>query len=207
MLFEICLLVGGELLGLRGQIVDRVRGVVAGDLKYRIVGQIMENGLPASDGLVQRLERLAEIGLALAVFVQIGGQLVDQGGEGLEFAVDAPVAGRFAAWDEPLDGVGAFIDVLGVEVDAGCRIDAGFGDGLLLCVGEGLGLVALCRAAGGSDRNEQNGEPYADSAWFSPRRASIERPAIGRRGHAAQSPGTRQSTAGRPAAWLHPARR
>ena len=100
--------------------------------------------LPARDALVERLERLANVGFALSVDVEVIAELVHEGGEVLELAVQAPDSRLcMRAWDESLDGVGMFVEKLDVKTDADDGIDAGLGDLVLLGLSQRLGFILL----------------------------------------------------------------
>src|SRR5579875_1627154 len=71
--FEVRLLLGSQLPGLGGKVAECVAGVVARDLVSGILGEAAQDSLPAGDGFVEFLESFAQVGLSVAVLIQVRG--------------------------------------------------------------------------------------------------------------------------------------
>ena len=93
-LIEVRVQRGGKPFGFIGQVVERLGGIALRHFEEGVFGQTPDNPLPARDAFVQPLKRFADIGLTVAILVQIRSELVDQCGKVLEFAVQAARAAR-----------------------------------------------------------------------------------------------------------------
>ena len=130
-----------------------------GDFEGGFGGQGVEDGEPAIGGLGHGLEAFADVGVAFGIEVKVGAKLVHEGGQVLEFLVEAPGAGDgFAAGGEAFDGFSVFIGEFVVERDALVGVDAGFADLVDLGLGEGFGAVFLGKCAWGKGQREECAE-------------------------------------------------
>src|SRR5580658_8679479 len=91
---EVFGLLAEKPLGLVGKIFAALDGLLAGKVKTRLSGQGAEDSKPAFGGFSEGLERLSNIGVTVGIDVKVGAELVHEGGEVLEFLIEAMSAGE-----------------------------------------------------------------------------------------------------------------
>jgi hypothetical protein len=155
-------LIGGELGGVFAEVAEGLDGEAACDVVGVVFGEGVEGGGPAGDGGEDFGEGAAEVDVAGAVFVEVVGELVGDGGELKDEVVGVLLAAGSAGMGvEVVEFLGAEVEEVDEEKDAVGGIVAVLPDLVDLGLGEG-GVGGLgAERSGEGEESEGEGEGEA----------------------------------------------